>query len=37
MVVFDSALYLLFSSLFIDFYLLIKNKYLKIKKTQKNL
>jgi hypothetical protein len=30
--VFDSALYLLFSSLFIDFYLLIKKKYSTIKK-----
>lgn len=35
MVVFDSALYLLFSSLFIDFYLLIKNKYSNLKKNTK--
>ena len=34
--VFDSALYLLFSSLFIDFYLLIKKKYSTIHEYQNN-
>ena len=33
--VFDSALYLLFSSLLIDFYLLIKKKYYTVKEYQK--
>lgn len=33
-IVFDSALYLLFSSLFIDFYLLIKKKYVNLKQSK---
>ena len=35
--VFDSALYLLFSSLFIDFYLLIKKKYSNLKQLKKKI
>ena len=35
MIVFDSAVYLLFSSLLIDFYLLIKKKYNTVKEYKK--